>query len=205
MCVKGKRQNVFLFIIHVFNPYKYSMMIIGTTGSQIDWDKVIDQCDQSNGNILRYHPSCFPNSNDFKELDAIWQEAGYFYDDPSIEWTNYFPGTDFAESVVPIFRDIVNAEPWMVWISKINPGQMAPWHFDAHSKINELLELGNPVRYTCYIQEPSNGHVSIVGTDCIYRPAKGSIYRWPSYDAWHAGINGGLTPKYMFNYWGYTL
>lgn len=179
------------------------MNIIGHTNQLIDWENVIAQCKNSKGNTIQYNPKFFANSDDFKKLDDIWQKAGYFYDDPSIEWTNYFPGNNFDQSVVDKFQSIVQATPWMVWISKISPGQMAPWHYDAHSKIDELLKLGSPVRYTCYIQEPSDGHVSIVGSDCVYRPVKGSIYQWPTYDAWHAGINAGLTDKYMFNYWGY--
>lgn len=178
------------------------MNFINTTDSLIDWDSVVEQCKHATGNTLRYNKVCFPNTGDFKHLDKLWQEAGYFYDDPSIEWTNYFPG-DFDKDVVDKFKGIVNAEPWMVWISKISPGQMAPWHFDAHQKINELKTLGTPVRFTCYIQEPQDGHISIVGDSAVYRPAKGSIYQWPSYDAWHCGMNGGLTDKYMFNYWGY--
>ncbi len=180
------------------------MNFINNTGSLIDWDLVIEQCKKATGNTLRYTPSCFPDTEDFKILDKIWREAGYFHDDPSIGWTNYFPG-DFDPSVVDKFKSIVNAEPWMVWISKINPGQMAPWHYDAHQKISELTKLGTPVRFTCYIQEPQHGHISIVGESSVYRPAKGSIYQWPTYDAWHCGMNGGLTDKYMFNYWGYTL
>ena len=100
------------------------------------------------------------------------------------------------------FKNIVGAEPFMVWISRIKPGRMAPWHFDAHSRIHEL-EGKNIVRYTCYIQKPSAGHVSIVGDHCLYKPKQGSIYLWDSYDDYHCGLNGGLRDKYMFNYWGY--
>lgn len=180
------------------------MNITGNCANQINWDSVILQLKNKKGNILRYNDKSFnPDLPGFKELDELWQQAGYFHDDPSIEWTNYFPGNDFDQSVVDTFEKIVNAKPFMVWISKITPGQMAPWHFDAHSKIDELLKLGNPVRFTCYIQEPQHGHISIVGDSAVYRPAKGSIYQWPDYNAWHCGMNGGLTDKYMFNYWGY--
>ena len=179
------------------------MNIIGHT-TDIDWDVVISQIKDRPGTPLRYNKQSFNKDIPaFAKMDKVWQDAGYQYDDPSIEWINYFPGTDFAESVVTIFRDIVNVQPWMVWISRIRPGKMAPWHFDAHSKLDELTTLGTPVRFTCYIQDPHHGHVSVVNDTAIYRPTKGSIYQWPSYDAWHCGINAGLTDKYMFNYWGY--
>lgn len=175
------------------------MKFIGqTTG--IDWDAVISKCKE--GNTLQYKEGCFPDTEDFRNLNSMWQNAGYKLGDPVVEWTNYFP-EQFGQEVVERFQQQVNAKPWMVWISKIQPGRMAPWHFDAHQNINEFLKLGNPVRFTCYIQEPQHGHISIVGDSAVYRPAKGSIYQWPSYDAWHCGMNGGLTDKYMFNYWGY--
>jgi len=169
----------------------------------IDWDAVVDQCKDNPGNTLRYNKESFSDTTVFGTLDATWQAAGYQYNDSTIEWTNYFPGKDFDNEVVNIFSGIVNAKPWMVWISKIRPGKMAPWHYDAHTKLNELLKLGTPVRYTCYIQDPHPGHVSIVGDQSVYLPAKGSIFKWSSYDAWHCGMNGGLADKYMFNFWGY--
>jgi hypothetical protein len=70
-------------------------------------------------------------------------------------------------------------------------------------KIDELLLLGSPVRYTCYIQDGSDGHTSIVNNVAIYKAKKGDIYEWPQYDAWHAGGNCGLHDKFMFNFWGY--
>lgn len=180
------------------------MELIGNTLALINWDTVVKELKSRKGNTLHYNTSSFdPSSPGFNELNQLWQNAGYSYDSPSIEWTNYFPNTDFDQSVVGTFESIVQAKPWMVWISKITPGKMAPWHFDAHTKINEITTLGNPVRFTCYIQDPSHGHVSIVDEHCVYRPAKGNIYKWPSYNAWHCGMNGGLTDKYMFNYWGY--
>jgi hypothetical protein len=80
---------------------------------------------------------------------------------------------------------------------------MAPLHQDVHSKIDELLSLGSPIRYICYIQDGSDGHASIVNNIAIYKAKKGDIYEWPQYDAWHAGGNCGLHDKFMFNFWGY--
>jgi hypothetical protein len=180
------------------------MILVGNTETLIDWNNVILDIINKSGTSLRYNEQSFDKTIPaFADMDAVWQKAGYQYNDPSIEWINYFPGSDFNQEVVDVFKQLVMAEPWMVWISRIRPGKMAPWHYDAHSKLDELLSLGTPVRYTCYIQEPSPGHVSIVGDSAVYRPSKGSIYKWPNYNAWHCGLNGGLTDKYMFNYWGY--
>jgi hypothetical protein len=179
------------------------MKLIGTTGTLIDWNLVITQCESTVGNNILYTAESFPKSKHFDEMDIVWKAAGYQYGDPTIEWTNFFPEANFNKTIVDTFESIVNATPWMVWISRIRPGKMAPWHFDAHSNIDELLTLGNPVRYTCYIQAPHDGHVSVVGDTAVYKPECGSIYEWPNYDAWHCGMNGGLVNKYMFNFWGF--
>lgn len=178
------------------------MKLIGNTNNLIDWKEVIEKCCRSNGTYLVYNQRCFPETKDFEQLDSLWQSAGYAYDNSSIEWINYFP-EDFGKEIVEQFESIVGAKPWMVWISRIRPGKMAPWHYDAHQKIEEFKQLGNPVRYTCYIQPPHHGHISIVDTTAIYHPEQGSIYQWPNHDAWHCGMNGGLEDKFMFNYWGY--
>jgi hypothetical protein len=179
------------------------MNLIKNTENLIDWNSVISDCQNSQGTVLTYSEKCFPDTEDFRSLDNMWKTAGYEYNTSSIEWINYFPGKNFDQSIVETFKNIVNVEPWMVWISRIRPGKMAPWHFDAHQNIAELLKLGKPMRYTCYIQEPSDGHISIVDQTAIYRPVKGSVYRWPSHDSWHCGMNGGLKDKFMFNYWGF--
>lgn len=184
--------------------YKYSMKLIGNTDSFINWDEVIESIKARPGNALNYNDKSFDRRiDDFAKMDSIWQTAGYKYNDDAIEWINYFPVADFDNSIVETFEKLVRVKPWMVWISRIRPGRMAPWHIDVHSKIDELKSLGTPFRFTCYIQDPSPGHASIVEDTCVYMPKKGSIYQWPSYDAWHCGMNGGLTDKYMFNYWGY--
>jgi hypothetical protein len=177
------------------------MNLLTNTNNQIDWETVLKKCKLSTGTTMRYNLECFPDTPEFSELDKLWQNAGYSRNQSSIEWTNYFK-EDFGQEVVDVFQNIVQAKPLMAWVSKIRPGHMAPWHYDAHQHIEEFKKQGNLVRYTCYIQEPQHGHISIVGESAIYKPAKGSIYQWPTYDEWHCGINGGLTDKYMFNYWG---
>jgi hypothetical protein len=180
------------------------MRYIGNCSNKIDWNSVINTCRDIPGVRMTYDLNCFPDTDQFRELDKIWQGAGYKYGEPSIEWINYFP-EQFGKEVVDSFAAIVNAKPWMVWISRINVGRMAPLHIDAHSKIDEVLLLGKPIRFTCFIEkrDDSLGHVSIVGDVAVSGANQGDIYEWPSYDAWHAGGNGGITDKFQFNFWGY--
>lgn len=181
------------------------MKYIGNCSQEIDWSAVIEKIRSMPGKVMHYNEECFnTNLPGFKELDEKWQAAGYKYNEPSIEWINYFP-EEFGQDVVDTFAKIVNAKPWMVWISRINVGRMAPLHIDAHSKLEEVLSLGKPIRFTCFIEkrEDSLGHISIVGDVAVTGAMQGDIYEWPSYDAWHAGGNGGVTDKFQFNFWGY--
>lgn len=178
------------------------MKLIANTEDRINWNSVILKCLESKGTTMIYDPSCFPDTQEFRYLDELWQQAGYKYQDNNIEWINYFK-EDFGLDVVDTFENIVDVRPLMVWVSRIRPGKMAPWHFDAHKDIEHFKQKGELIRFTCYIQDPQHGHVSIVDNETVYRPAKGNIYQWPKYDAWHCGMNGGLTDKFMFNYWGY--
>lgn len=182
------------------------MQLIGNTGDLIDWDKVIESIKHKSGNLIRYNDYTFtPHFKGFSDMNKMWQDAGYTYDDPCIEWINYFPEEHFDGNISNIFRDLVNVkmQPFMVWISKIKPCRMAPWHFDAHKHIDYVMSIGKPIRYVCYIGKPADGHVSIVKDHFVYKPEQGSVYLWDNYNDFHCGLNGGLSDKYMFNYWGY--
>lgn len=179
------------------------MKKIGNTENLIDWDTVINQCLEKEGQTLIYDRGQFPNTEDFDKMDQMMQDAGYNYGTDAIEWINYFPGEHFDQSVTDTFAEIVGTKPWMVWVSRIRPGKMTPWHWDAHQAIKDFKELPNPARYTCYIQNPQDGHISIVDKTVIFRPDKGSIYQWPTCYSWHAGLNCGFTDKFMFNFWGW--
>ena len=144
------------------------MKYISNCSDLIDWDSVLEEISDKPGRVLHFNEQTFNFTlPGFDKMLKEWETAGYKYNDPSIEWINYFPGSEFSMDVQYKFNEIVQAEPFMVWISRIKPGRMAPWHFDAHSRIHEL-EGKNIVRYTCYIQKPTFGHVSIVGDSCIY-------------------------------------
>ena len=179
------------------------MKLVGNCNNIIDWDTVIDSIKDNPGTILHYNDKTYNKTiKGFDQMAKEWEEAGYQYDDPAIEWINYFPVSDFSKDVQDAFADMMDVKPFMVWISKIKPLRMAPWHFDAHTKIDTLKD-NTIIRYVCYIQKPSFGHASIVGDVAVYMPEQGSIYQWDNWDVYHCGMNGGYTDKYMFNFWGY--
>lgn len=177
------------------------MRLIGNTGNKIDWDSVVASLEN-----ITAEPNSFKhylNDPAFQNLKKLWSQGPYI-DGDVVEWENFYPEDHFDTNIVSVFSEIVNAKPWMVWISRIPPGKMAPWHYDASSKLDRLLELGKPVRFTCYITNPSDGHISVVNNTALHRPDKGSIYKWINYQDWHCGVNAGFVNKYQFNYWGYV-
>lgn len=179
------------------------MRLIGNCNDIINWDSVIQEIAPKPGTVLHYNDSTFDRTlPGFDKLALEWERAGYKLNDPAIEWINYFPGHDFDISIQNQFESIVKFKPFSAWISRIKPLRMAPWHFDAHSKITTIKDK-NIKRYVCYIEQPSSAHVSIVGDTVIYKPPQGSIYEWNDYNEYHCGMNGGYTDKYLFNYWGY--
>ena len=44
-----------------------------------------------------------------------WRDAGYM-DSLSVEWLNYYPGRHFSNDVVTKFSELVNADPYNIWI-----------------------------------------------------------------------------------------
>ncbi len=125
------------------------------------------------------------------------------YPAEAIEWFNYYPGVDFNVRVVKEFSDLVNKECVRAWISKINPGKTAPWHWDYDDNEEAYLKKGELVRYHASISKPAPGHVFIVGDQCFYNEAQGTIHEWPNYKSYHAGANCGSEPKFLFNFLGY--
>ena len=79
------------------------MKFIKNCSSQIDWDLAISKC--LNGHPIRYNLNNFPDTPQFRELNDSWQQAGYQYDDPTIEWINYFVD-EFGQDVVDEFAKI---------------------------------------------------------------------------------------------------
>ena len=47
------------------------------------------------------------------------------------------------------------------------------------------------------------GHIFILNDDYHFNKPAGTVIKWNTYKDWHAGINGGLGPKFMFHIIGY--
>lgn len=162
--------------------------------STIDWYKLIEWLNGSEGKVLTYTPS----GND---LDNQWQAAGYKHNDPGIEWIQYWSGQHFDQDIANTFGSWVGATPYYCFVSRIRVGKFIPFHEDRMKDQDSIP--GAPVRYTCYMSGPVQGHLSLVEDSVVSLPQVGDVYEWPSPAAQHAGANVGNKDKWQFNFWGY--
>ena len=88
-------------------------------------------------------------------------------------------------------------------ISRVDPGYMAPWHWDVDDNEQAYLQKGEIKRYSITMCSPTMGHIFVIGDDYIYGAPEGSIFKWNDHRAWHTGINAGMTPKFTFHILGY--
>jgi hypothetical protein len=169
----------------------------------IDWHNVINKLDLDNGVCVSFDniDNIPVGASGYEEILENFKKANYNFD--IIKWYDYFPGVHFDKAVEDDFSKIVNCKPCRSWISRVDPGYYAPYHWDIEEKEEFYLSLGSLIRYTCFITEPKFGQVMIVEDQCLYNQPKNAIYQWPSYKAWHAASNAGLEPQYLYQFLGY--
>lgn len=135
----------------------------------------------------------------YQELFSMWDNSNFNY--KSIQWVNYY-ASNYGFDIEEKFANIVDATHIRSWISKIDPGYCAPWHWDIDDNEAEYLKQGDLKRYICTIGNNDPGHFSIVGTSSLHNSKNGDIFLWDNYKEWHAGMNAGLIPKYQYNFLG---
>jgi len=142
------------------------------------------------------------NTPGYLEIYKMWQDAKF--NPASIKWTNYYPNKHFSQELVDdVAKHLQLAGVHRSWISQVDPGFFAPWHWDIDDSEAEYLKQGVIKRYSIMITGPAMGHIFILGNDYYYNSPQGLIVEWKNYKEWHSGINAGLTPKYMFHMIGY--
>jgi len=139
------------------------------------------------------------------EVGVPLRAAGYKmnHEGGNMRWDMLMPGQQFDESIAEKFCEFVGMDSYInCWISRVNPGDVAPWHWDVTDD-EKTLEAGKPLqRFHCHVSGPIDGHTLIVGNTCLYKQPQGAVWQWPDRKSWHAGSNAGLEPKYIFNIWG---
>jgi len=180
---------------------------IGNCNDIIDWESIVVLLTKQTPAYIGPRHRATDNVVGIKEISEEWDRAGYklFVDGGSAGWGMYFAGQHFDQSIVDKFADFVGIQPVNAWISRINPGTMAPWHWDANDAEEQYAKMPDMLRFSCHISKPSPGHVSIVDDVCLYNQEQGNTYQWASRKSWHAGANCGLVPKYLFNMFGHKI
>jgi len=138
----------------------------------------------------------------YADINKMWQDAKF--NTNAMQWINYYPGKDFTQDLVDdVAKYLRLSGVHRAWISRIDPGYMAPWHWDVDDNESTYLQKGEIKRYSMTLCSPAMGHIFIVGDDYIYNVPEGSIFKWKNYKEWHTGINAGMTPKFTFHIIGY--
>lgn len=137
----------------------------------------------------------------YNEIYSIWKKANFNAN--AIKWTNYYPGQHFPEEVVTEqVKQLAIKHVHRSWISKLDPGFIAPWHWDVDDNEQEYLKHGPITRYTIMIEPMAHGHILIIGNEYYFNKPKNTIIKWNNYKEWHSGINAGMQPSYMLHILG---
>ncbi len=125
------------------------------------------------------------------------------YNEHTVEYRHYQAGKHFDRKYENMIADAVGCTPLMCWISEIRPGKCTPWHWDINPWEREHKQLGQLVRYFCFLSAPAPGHVFVTEHDAYYNEPQGSVYQYADLHSWHAGSNVGLKPKFLLTLTGY--
>jgi hypothetical protein len=168
----------------------------------IDWDSVINHISTQSGVVVNTDlEKCRADVPGYNEIHLMWKQAKF--NPAAIKWINYYPGTHFDNEITETIAAYLDLNIHRSWISRIDPGYFAPLHWDVDDNETEYLKKGPIVRYSCFIEKPTFGHIFSIGDICFYNQPQGTLYKWDNYREWHSGINAGMTPKYMFHLLGY--
>jgi hypothetical protein len=174
-----------------------SVTSLGTRG-EFHFDRIMAVISSQEGKTITTDPKIWNlETPGYKEIYERWQAANFNMD--SIRWTNYYPKEHFDVMFATEFAKAVNGRLVRAWISRIDPGYMAPWHWDVDEEEAAYLEKGTLTRYSCFMQGATHGHILIVGNDYLYNRDVGELIKWNNYKEWHSGINAGLSPQYIFH------
>lgn len=176
-----------------------SVKSIGQLG-QYNWDQLLAVVKTQEGKTITTDPSLWNLDNpSYKQIYSMWEKANFNMN--TIKWTNYYPGEHFDKDMMFCNTFAKHREKKLLraWVSRVDPGYMAPWHWDVDDNEEEYLKNGTITRYSVFLQGAKHGHIFIVGNDYLYNREMFEAIEWNNYRDWHSGINAGLEPKYMFH------
>lgn len=171
------------------------------TYKRVNWNRVIDELPIGGVEITTDPKKWKMDNPEYSKIYDMWTNANFNVN--AIKWINYYPEHHFPKLIVDDIAMYLRVNVHRAWISRIDPGYFAPWHWDVDDNEEEYLTKGTPTRYSIILCPPTHGHIFIINDDYIYNVPQGSIFKWNNYRDWHSGINAGMTPKYMFHLLAY--
>jgi hypothetical protein len=173
-----------------------------TVYNDINWEGIVTYLTDKKGSEVTTDPARWKLSTPgYNDIYQMWINANF--NPESIKWINYYPGKHYSNEVVMMVSKLLGITSVRSWISRIDPGFIAPYHWDVDDNEQEYLKNGKLYRYTCFMNDPTVGHILILGEEYFYNQEKGSLYEWDNYKDWHSGINAGMCPQFMFHVLGY--
>lgn len=176
------------------------------TASNLLCNDLINQCTRHE--VTPYFGNMDLSPDDLFYKDHLKQkklaeDAGYTKNN-SIEFKHYYPKKHFNQDFIKEIESITNTKNLLSFVSEIQPGKCAPWHWDINPWLHEYPD-GDIHRYVCFIDTPKYGQAFMIEDECFYMETQGNIYKYPSLDSWHAGFNAGLETKFLFTFTGLVL
>ena len=180
---------------------------IGNCSGVINWDELIKSLEsQEPGFVGPRHRRGDTKALGIDDVATVWENAGYvpIGDGGNAGWDMFLPGKNFSYDTVNAFAKFVGLDGCTnAWIARVNPGKVAPWHWDVTDDEATLDKKSEILRFHCHIQRPEDsiGHSLILEDEIFYREEQGAVYKWPSRKSWHGASNCGLKPFYTFQFW----
>jgi hypothetical protein len=168
----------------------------------INWKQVITELAVKEGTAITTDPAHWNLENPhYLEIYNKWKAANFNL--AAIKWINYYPNKDYDQSIVDQVADNLKLKGvHRSWISRIDPGYMAPWHWDVDDNEDEYSKQGI-TRYTVFIKDFSPGEIFIINDNFFIKAVEGESVQWKSHRDWHSGINGSMEINWMFHILGY--
>jgi len=163
---------------------------------EYDWSGLLDSIKDFEGVPNTPDPSIWKMEIPaYSEIKKTWEEANY--PDSHIKWINFYPGQHYTEELDKLLCNHFNIGYRRSWISKIEPGYSAPWHWDVE---DDPEDYDGPLRLSIFINDCEPGHIFILGKeDVFYNMKSGDGIFWKRFNEYHIGMNAGLTSKYMYH------
>ena len=134
----------------------------------------------------------------YSDIHKLWIDAKF--NNNAIQWTNYYPVSHFESKIIDEVASYLKLQKvHRAWVSRIDPGYYAPWHWDVDDNEEEYAKEGPISRYTITLEPSKLGHILILGNDYLFNLPSNAIYKWNNHREWHAGINAGLNPTFMLH------